>query len=87
MSRHDLENELVSARAQLRLAQERLVVLETRDQERSKAIAKTRASMMAAIKNADRQTALRIEAEQNAARWHALLLQERVRQIPERSHA
>lgn len=60
---------------------ERVVRLELRDAERAKEIMKARAHIMAVERAAKEDRRLRVAAEQNAARFHALLLQERVRKI------
>lgn len=58
---------------------ERVARLERADQERARHLAQTRLALIAAQKDAAEQRQLRQAAEANSRRFHALLLQERVR--------
>jgi hypothetical protein len=56
-------------------------LLELRDAERARELTKAHAREEGWRRAADRERKAREEAEANAARFHALLLQERVRKI------
>ncbi len=65
-------------------ALERVARLEVRDKDRSQELRRTQAELRVATRAADREKELRIEAEREKDKMHALLIQERVRKIPGR---
>lgn len=58
--------------------------LTQRDADRAAELAKAHASIDGWKKAAKKERDLRLEAERNARQWHALLLQERVRRLPDK---
>ncbi len=56
-------------------------MLEVRDADRAKLLAKVQAELRVACRAADRERQLRLDAERNTGRFHALLLAERIRKV------
>lgn len=61
--------------------------LTLRDADRAAELAKANARADAWEKACKKECALRLEAEKNARQWHALLLQERVRRLPDKDRS
>lgn len=95
LSRGDLEREVLRLRAgertgrlrDIERCQARVAKLELRDQERAREILKSRAAVAAAVRLADEQIRLREHAEREARRFHALMIQARVRAIAAKGRA
>ncbi len=59
--------------------------LETRDAVRARLLMATRRQLVGCEQRLEREHEMRVEAERERDKFHALLIQERIRKIPERT--
>ncbi len=94
MSRAQLEIELSNCRGLIRdgtrardveRANARVASLEARDAERANELRRTQAELRVALRRFESEQAMRQAADRERDKFHALLIQERVRKIPERT--